>query len=214
MTVIGGLASFGFPKQFRADSMRTLDSPVDLRWGPDGKGFRRLVHPNGVCLTGRWTIDAETPYTGYFATGSTRARRRPLLHLLHRDAPRADAIAVARRQAVSDHRSVSPDAAAHRQLLHAGRHRRRQDRIHQRRRAAQRARHHAGQSRRGHSAADDDRASSSATSISSRRCGSSIRSRSSASRRARRRGPRSSCACSWRRSSRGFPARTSTSATR
>jgi hypothetical protein len=71
MTVIGGLASFGFPKQFRADSMRTLDSPVDLRWGSDGKGFRRLVHPNGVCLTGRWTIDAETPYSGYFATGST-----------------------------------------------------------------------------------------------------------------------------------------------
>jgi len=71
MTVIGGLASFGFPKQFRADCMRTLDSSVDLRWGSDGKGFRRLVHPNGVCLTGRWTIDAETPYSGYFATGST-----------------------------------------------------------------------------------------------------------------------------------------------
>jgi hypothetical protein len=70
-TVVGGLASFGFPRQFRADSMRTLDSPVDLRWGPDGKGFRRLVHPNGICLTGRWTIDADTPYTGYFATGSS-----------------------------------------------------------------------------------------------------------------------------------------------
>ena len=70
-TVVGGLASFGFPKQFRADSIRTLDSPVDLRWGPDGNGFRRLVHPNGVCLTGRWTINEETPYTGYFATGST-----------------------------------------------------------------------------------------------------------------------------------------------
>ena len=70
-TVIGGLASFGFPRQFRADSARTLDSPVDLRWGPDGKGFPRLVHPNGVCLTGRWTIDTETPYTGYFAKGSS-----------------------------------------------------------------------------------------------------------------------------------------------
>ena len=70
-TVIGGLASFGFPKQFRADSARTLDSPVDLRWGPEGKGFRRLVHPNGVCLTGRWTIDADTPYSGYFAKGSS-----------------------------------------------------------------------------------------------------------------------------------------------
>ena len=70
-SVVGGLASFGFPKQFRADSMRTLDSPVDLRWGPDGNGFRRLVHPNGICLTGRWTIDEETPYTGYFAKGSS-----------------------------------------------------------------------------------------------------------------------------------------------
>jgi hypothetical protein len=69
-TVVGGLASFGFPRQFRADSMRTLDSQVDLRWGPEGKGFRRLVHPNGICLTGRWTIDADTPYTGYFAKGS------------------------------------------------------------------------------------------------------------------------------------------------
>ena len=70
-TVLGGLASFGIPKQLRADCERTLDSPVDLRWGPDGKGFRRIVHPNGVCLTGRWTIDADTPYTGYFAKGST-----------------------------------------------------------------------------------------------------------------------------------------------
>ena len=66
-TVVGGL----FPRAFRADSMRTLDSPVDMRWGADGKGFRRLVHPNGICLTGRWTIDAETPYTGYFAKGSS-----------------------------------------------------------------------------------------------------------------------------------------------
>jgi hypothetical protein len=70
-TVVGGLASFGFPRQFRADSMRTLDSGVDLRWGADGTGFRRLVHPNGVCLTGRWTIDDDTPYTGYFAKGSS-----------------------------------------------------------------------------------------------------------------------------------------------
>src|SRR5689334_10670950 len=30
-TVVGGL----FPRQFRADSMRTLDSRIDLRWGAD-----------------------------------------------------------------------------------------------------------------------------------------------------------------------------------
>jgi hypothetical protein len=51
-------------------SARTLDSAADLRWGPDKKGFRRLVHPNGVCLTGRWRITADTPYSGYFSGGS------------------------------------------------------------------------------------------------------------------------------------------------
>src|SRR5262249_29868713 len=43
---------------------------ADLRWGPDRKGFRRLVHPNGVCLTGRWRITEETGYSGYFRKGS------------------------------------------------------------------------------------------------------------------------------------------------
>jgi hypothetical protein len=52
---------------------RTIESQADLRWGPDGRGFRRIVHPNGVCLTGTWEID-EAPdgpaYTGYFKPGS------------------------------------------------------------------------------------------------------------------------------------------------
>ena len=69
-SVLGGLASFGIPRQFRRDSERTLDSRADMRWGAHGKGFRRLVHPNGICLSGRWSIDADTPYSGYFATGS------------------------------------------------------------------------------------------------------------------------------------------------
>jgi hypothetical protein len=68
---VGGLTSFARPRQFTADSERTLDSPADLRWGPDGKGFRRLVHPNGVCLIGRWSIDQDTEYSGYFRKGST-----------------------------------------------------------------------------------------------------------------------------------------------
>ena len=38
--------------------------------GPDRKGFRRLLHPNGVCLTGRWRITEESPYSGYFSRGS------------------------------------------------------------------------------------------------------------------------------------------------
>jgi hypothetical protein len=53
-----------------AASERALDSHADLRWGADGKGFRRLVHPNGVCLTGTWRILERTEYSGYFTQGS------------------------------------------------------------------------------------------------------------------------------------------------
>jgi hypothetical protein len=51
---------------------RTLRSHADLRWGPDGKGFRRLVHGMGICLEGKWEIDPNwsgASYTGYFAPG-------------------------------------------------------------------------------------------------------------------------------------------------
>lgn len=67
--VFGAFVTFG-PDQFFRASERTLDSGADLRWGPDGKGFRRLVHPNGVCLIGRWRITEQTEYTGYFSSGS------------------------------------------------------------------------------------------------------------------------------------------------
>ena len=70
-TVVGGISSLGIPRQFRTDSERTLDSRADLRWGSDGKGFPRLVHPNGICLMGTWSIDQDTEYTGYFRKGST-----------------------------------------------------------------------------------------------------------------------------------------------
>jgi hypothetical protein len=70
-TVIGGLAASGIRGQFERDSARTIDSRADLRFGPDGKGFRRLVHTNGVCLSGRWSIEEKTEYSGYFASGST-----------------------------------------------------------------------------------------------------------------------------------------------
>jgi hypothetical protein len=55
----------------RAASERAIDSGADLRWGKDRKGFRRLVHPNGVCLVGTWQIHERTEYTGYFTRGST-----------------------------------------------------------------------------------------------------------------------------------------------
>jgi hypothetical protein len=48
-----------------------VDSGADLRWGPDRKGFRRLLHPNGVCLTGLWQISEDAGYSGYFSKGST-----------------------------------------------------------------------------------------------------------------------------------------------
>jgi len=55
---------------FGQAAKRTVDSHADLRWGPDGKGFRRLIHPNGVCLTGLWEITEPTEYTGYFRKDS------------------------------------------------------------------------------------------------------------------------------------------------
>src|SRR5260370_37491372 len=61
-SVLGGV--------LRRVAERTVDSHADLRWGPDGKGYRRLLHPNGVCLTGRWEITEESNYSGYFRQGS------------------------------------------------------------------------------------------------------------------------------------------------
>lgn len=68
--VVRGLLPFGRPWQFRQAARRTVDSTADLRWGADGRGYRRLLHPNGVCLFGRWVIDRVTQYSGYFRQGS------------------------------------------------------------------------------------------------------------------------------------------------
>jgi len=68
-SMLAGLAPFGKSYQFLAASRRIVDSRADLRWGPD-RGYRRLLHPNGICLTGRWEITQETPYSGYFRRGS------------------------------------------------------------------------------------------------------------------------------------------------
>jgi hypothetical protein len=69
-SVLRGAVKSGLPYFFRQAVMRAVDSSADLRWGADGKGFRRLLHPNGICLTGLWEITGETPYSGYFRTGS------------------------------------------------------------------------------------------------------------------------------------------------
>lgn len=68
--VLRGILPHGLPWRFKKAAERSVDSLADLRWGPDGKGYRRLLHPNGVCLFGRWTIDQPSPYSGYFAEGS------------------------------------------------------------------------------------------------------------------------------------------------
>lgn len=69
-SVYAGIFPGGKPPRFKLASIRTLDSAADLRWGDDGKGFRRLVRPNGVCVTGVWEITGDTPYSGYFQKGS------------------------------------------------------------------------------------------------------------------------------------------------
>jgi hypothetical protein len=69
-SVLRGILSLRKGYLFRQATERAVDSHADLRWGPDGKGFRRLLHPNGVCLSGLWEITEGTKYSGYFGNGS------------------------------------------------------------------------------------------------------------------------------------------------
>src|SRR5262252_1745530 len=69
-SIFGGLLGIGQPPRFERASERAVDSGADLRWGPDRKGFTRFIHPDGVCLIGRWRITEDSPYSGYFARGS------------------------------------------------------------------------------------------------------------------------------------------------
>jgi hypothetical protein len=70
LSVLRGLLPFGPPFFFRQAVARAVDSRVDLRWGTDGRGFQRIIHPNGMCLTGLWEISEPTSYSGYFRQGS------------------------------------------------------------------------------------------------------------------------------------------------
>jgi len=69
-SVLRGALPLGPPYLFRQAVARAVDSKADLRWGADRKGFRRIIHPNGICLTGLWEISEQTPYSGYFRIGS------------------------------------------------------------------------------------------------------------------------------------------------
>ena len=68
--VLRGAFSFGRRFVFQQATARAVDSHADLRWGSDKKGFCRLLHPNGICLTGRWRITEATAWSGYFQGGS------------------------------------------------------------------------------------------------------------------------------------------------
>jgi len=70
LSVLRGILPFGPPYFFRQAVARAVDSRADLRWGSDGKGFRRIIHPNGICLIGMWEISADTSYSGFFQSGS------------------------------------------------------------------------------------------------------------------------------------------------
>jgi hypothetical protein len=69
-SVTKGIVPSAMHGLLRQASDRAIESFADLRWGPDRKGFRRLLHPNAVCLIGQWQITEETPYSGHFAKGS------------------------------------------------------------------------------------------------------------------------------------------------
>jgi len=68
--VLRGVLPLGSPYFFRQAVARAVDARSDLRWGPDRKGFRRIIHPNGICLTGLWEISEQTAYSGYFRKDS------------------------------------------------------------------------------------------------------------------------------------------------
>ncbi len=69
-SLLAGILPFGRRHHFLAASTRTVDSHADLRWGTDGLGCRRLLHQNGVCLTGNWMITEPTEYSGHFRVDS------------------------------------------------------------------------------------------------------------------------------------------------
>ena len=65
-SVLRGIAPFRESYQFRDAARRAVDTRADLRWGPYRRGYRRLLHPNGVCLFGEWEITEPNDYSGYF----------------------------------------------------------------------------------------------------------------------------------------------------
>ena len=69
-SALHGLLPFARHYILRQATEREIDSKADLRWGADGKGYRRMIHRNGICLFGMWEITEPTDYSGYFRQGS------------------------------------------------------------------------------------------------------------------------------------------------
>jgi hypothetical protein len=115
-SVLRGVLPFGGPYLFRKATERAVDSHADLRWGPDRKGYRRLLYPNGICLTGFWQVVEENPYSGYFKKRQPGAGDRTLFHVLYGDPARPRAFAVASGKALSHDGRQSRRATSHRQL--------------------------------------------------------------------------------------------------
>lgn len=70
-SVAQGLFKFSKRFLFMDAAARTIASHADLRWGGlEKRGVQRLVHPNGICLSGTWEIDEDSGYTGFFAKGA------------------------------------------------------------------------------------------------------------------------------------------------
>ena len=69
-SVLRGLLPFARHYLLRQATEREVDAKADMRWGADGRGYRRLLHRNGICLIGLWEITEPTNYSGYFRQGS------------------------------------------------------------------------------------------------------------------------------------------------
>jgi hypothetical protein len=52
-------------ESIRAAAARTISTREDVL-----PSFQKLVHADGICLAGTWTITEDNPYSGYFAPGS------------------------------------------------------------------------------------------------------------------------------------------------
>jgi hypothetical protein len=87
------LASFykGLKNLMLQDSRRRVSEQADIV-----PYFQKLVHPNGIALTGNWNITEPSPYSGYFSQGAQGliiARCSTLLSQTKQGEPRGFAFA-------------------------------------------------------------------------------------------------------------------------